>query len=59
MSLQLQTNWRIPAQTAATARAAFPKGNVYMKMRDVIGHLYEDEPFQTLFRRDWVHGHFW
>jgi transposase len=52
MSLQPQTNWGIPAQTAATARAAFPKGNVYMKMRDEIGHLYDDEQFQTLFRLD-------
>jgi transposase len=52
MSLQPQTNWSIPAQTFETARAAFPKGNVYMKMRDEIGHLYDDEQFQTLFRLD-------
>jgi len=31
------------------ARAAFPKGNVYMQMRDVLGTIYDDEDFSELF----------
>jgi transposase len=52
MSLPTPTNWSIPIATAETARAAFPKGNVYMQLRDQLGHLYEDAQFQSLFRQD-------
>jgi transposase len=31
------------------AKAAFPKGNVYMHMRDVLGSIYHDEDFSELF----------
>ncbi|MEH1916832.1 transposase [Nostoc sp.] len=31
------------------ARAAFPKGNLYMTMRDEIGTLYNDQDFEDLF----------
>ena len=31
------------------ARAAFPKGNAYMRMRDELGVLYEDAAFAALF----------
>jgi transposase len=31
------------------AHAAFPKGNVYMRMRDAIGVIYQDEAFAALF----------
>jgi transposase len=31
------------------ARAAFPKGNIYLRMRDELGRLYEDEAFAALF----------
>jgi transposase len=44
--------WEIPEQTARIARAAFPKGNVYIKMREVLGQLYFDRDFETLFRLD-------
>ncbi len=39
----------IPEQTIAVAKAAFPKGNVYMKMRDELGAFYADEAFAELF----------
>ncbi len=52
MSLHAQIDWTIPAATVEIARAAFPKGNVYMKMRDQLGHLYEDDEFESLFRQD-------
>lgn len=39
----------VPAETARIAREAFPKGNVYMKMRDELGVLYRDSEFAPLF----------
>jgi transposase len=49
MTLHLQ-NWQeIPAETIRVAQAAFPKGNVYLKMRDELGILYQDEQFKDLF----------
>ena len=39
----------VPKETARIAQAAFPKGNIYMKMRDEIGVLYEDPAFADLF----------
>jgi transposase len=49
MSLQPEPLGVVPADTARVAHAAFPKGNVYMRMRDELGRLYEDEAFATLF----------
>jgi len=39
----------VPEDTARVAKAAFPKGNVYMHMRDVLGSIYHDEDFSELF----------
>ena len=39
----------IPEQTAEIARASFPKGNRYMKMRDEMGSIYDDELFADLY----------
>jgi hypothetical protein len=39
----------VPEDTARVARAAFPKGNLYMQMRDVLGTIYDDEDFSELF----------
>jgi transposase len=39
----------IPEETARIARAAFPKGNPYMRMRDELGVFYQDEAFAALF----------
>lgn len=49
MSLQIQAFPAVPEETARVARAAFPKGNVYMKMRDELGGWYEDDEFAPLF----------
>jgi hypothetical protein len=35
----------VPEDTALVAKAAFPKGNLYMQMRDVLGTIYDDEDF--------------
>jgi transposase len=39
----------VPENTAKIARAAFRKGNLYMKMRDEFGSLFTDEQFAKLF----------
>src|SRR5215210_3602725 len=49
MSLQPEPAGPVPDETARVARAAFPKGSVYMQMRDVLGALYDDESFRSLF----------
>lgn len=42
----------IPEETVEIAQAAFPKGNIYMTMRDELGVMYEDSEFATLFASD-------
>src|SRR5207248_8090834 len=49
MSLKPQAISPVPEETARIARAAYPKGNVYMHMRDELGTIYEDESFAHLF----------
>ena len=49
MSLKPQPISPVPEETARIARAAYPKGNVYMHMRDELGTIYEDESFAALF----------
>lgn len=51
MSLQPEPVGPVPEETARVARAAFPKGNVYMRLRDELGTLYEDGAFAALFPR--------
>ena len=49
MTLHPQHEFSIPEETARVARAAYPKGNLYMKMRDALGTMYQDESFAQLF----------
>ena len=49
MSLQSQTAYSIPEETQCVARAAFPKGNLYLRMRDELGEIYTDATFAELF----------
>jgi transposase len=39
----------VPEATAKVARAAFPKGNKYMRLRDELGVFYQDEEFTDLY----------
>ena len=39
----------IPAETIRVAKAAFPKGNLYLKIRDEFGKVFSDEDFAELF----------
>jgi transposase len=52
MSLKAQAIYPVPQETARVARAAFPKGNLYMQMRDVLGSIYTDEDFADLFPKE-------
>jgi transposase len=49
--LRPEPNQILPEETIRIARAAFPKGNVYMQRRDELGTLYEDEAFRNVFSR--------
>lgn len=49
MSLRSEPILPVPEETARIARAAFPKGNLYLKMRDEIGTFYKDTDFIELF----------
>lgn len=49
MSLQPTSISPVPEETARVARAAFPKGNRYLEMGDVLGTIYTDELFADLY----------
>ena len=49
MSLQPQMISDIPEETDKVVRAAFPKGNIYIRMRDKLGVFFSDEQFASLF----------
>jgi len=49
MSLHPENEFAIPEETVRVARAAYPKGNLSMKMRDALGTLYQDHAFAHVF----------
>lgn len=49
MSLHPREFRDVPEETARVARAAFPKGNLYMQMHDELGVMYKDDDFAPLF----------
>ncbi|MBD2035516.1 transposase [Leptolyngbya sp. FACHB-321] len=51
MSMQPQPIPPVPDDTAVVAQAAFPKGNLYLQIRDTLGSIYQDESFVSLFSR--------
>lgn len=42
-------NQEIPEPTARVARAAFPRGNPYLILRDKLGTIFDDEDFAELY----------
>lgn len=52
MSLQMESNFDVPELTAQVAHAAFPKGNIYLQLREELGTIYEDSLFVELYARD-------
>ncbi|MEL4895713.1 IS1182 family transposase [Crocosphaera sp. Alani8] len=49
MSLHPKPIPPIPEDTARVARAAFPKGNIYLQLRNTLETIYVDEDFADLF----------
>ena len=49
MSLKPQPIPDIPEETARVAQAVFPKGNTWLRLRDQLGTIYEDDSFASLF----------
>lgn len=49
MSLHPQVTYPIPEETQRVARAAFPRGNIYMQVADRLGPIYHDAQFAALF----------
>jgi transposase len=49
VSMHPQPIGPVPEDTARVAKAAFPKGNLYIQMRNVLGSIYDDEDFAELF----------
>lgn len=44
-----EQDFSIPQQTARVARAAFPKENIHMQIRDEIGQVFTDDDFAELY----------
>lgn len=51
MSIQMSAETGVPEDTARVARAAFRKGNAYLKIRDELGTIYTNEWFRPLFSK--------
>jgi hypothetical protein len=49
MSLHPQEIPPMPEETRRVAQAAFPRGNVYMHLRDELGAIYDEQFFAPLF----------
>lgn len=49
MSLPRDGLHPVPGETARVAHAAFPEGNVYMRLRDEVGTLFDDELFTAVY----------
>src|SRR5579859_8003678 len=49
MSMKPQPIPEIPAETVRVVRAAFPKGNLHIHLRDTLGTIYQDEQYADLY----------
>ena len=49
MSMNPQPIPDIPPDTVRVVRAAFPKGNLYIWLRDSLGTMYQDDLFADLY----------
>ncbi len=51
MSLRPEKIGGVPEETARVAKACFPKGNRYIRLREALGTIFEDNEFADLFPR--------
>lgn len=49
--MRLCDSQAVPPETARVARAAFPKGNPYLTLRDEFGSVFRDEDFEDFYPR--------
>lgn len=49
MSLRSPLGYSLPEATARVARAAFPKGNPYLRLYDVLGPIFHNPDFADLY----------
>ena len=49
MSLRPQLVPAVPEETVRVARASFPRGSLYMRLRDELGAVFDDACFAGLF----------
>jgi transposase len=49
MSLHPQEIPPVPEEARRVAQAAFPRGNVYIRLRDELGAIDDDQLFAPLF----------
>ena len=49
MSLKPRAIGPVPATTAQVARAAFPRGNDYLRLREELGTVFSDDDFADLY----------
>ena len=52
MSLRPEPIDSIPEHTVRVARAAFPKGNPYLSLRDEMGSIFQDDDFRDLYAHE-------
>jgi transposase len=51
MSLKPQQEFNVPDETRRVAQAAFPRGCACLRISDVLGCVYQDKQFESLFAR--------
>ena len=49
MCLKPQTIPKVPVEMVRVVRAVFPKGNIYIHLRDTLGTIYQDEFFADVY----------
>ena len=47
--LRVEKRYTIPEKTVQVVRRAFPKGNPYIRLRDALGPIFQDEDFVDLY----------
>jgi transposase len=52
MSLKPFSDYVVPERTASVARAAFPKGNLCIRIFDELGTIFQDQDFADLYSQE-------
>jgi transposase len=51
MSLQMKAERNVPVETKRVAKAAYPRGNPYLRLRDELETIYTNNIFMDLYSR--------